>query len=282
LNIEPVYQQQGSSLITKLLMKEFDGELYLGKVVAWMDATEEDEALFHVLYEDNDEEDLNESETSQFVALYKKTNASQKVDPKRISDLGKLESLWKTAQKRKGRVAKTKIEPSKEAKECKTKGSSKQDSSAIKLDNSSITPLKSMDSRSSSLTADHGKRNAGKKLKCDLDEVKAAVLKLASCLSSKGEQGATSQELFLDELESQVSASTTAVQLGRVLEWLMDELQGDPCTLASTWAKRCEWRKWKDGLSHITLPSQVGGMQSALSYLSCGVLLQIISACLQH
>jgi hypothetical protein len=260
---EQVYQLQGSSLITKLLMKEFDGELYLGKVVAWMNGTEEDEALFHVLYEDSDEEDLNESEISQCIALYKKTNARQKINPKRIFDLGRLESRWTNAQKSEGTIEKTKIDPLKEAKLCNTKESSEKSQSATKSDKSSIVALKTRGGSSSPVTAYSGNRITDKKLKCDLDKVKAAFLKLVACLSCKEEQGATSQELFLDELETQVSTSTTGVQLGRVLEWLIDELQGDACTLASAWAKRCDWSKWKDDLSHITLPSQVDSTQSS-------------------
>ena len=243
-------------------MKEFDGQLYLGKVVAWMNATEEEEALFHVLYEDNDEEDLNEAEVGQFIALYKATSAKQKVDSKRISGLGRLESRWTNAQRKKITVQKTKIDSLKETKVCNTKESSEKCKSTTKSDKSSIPGPKVRGSTSESIAAHSGNRIIGKKSKCDLEQVKAAFLTLASCLSSK-EQGATSQELFLDELEAQVSTSTSAVQLGRVLEWLIDALQGDARTLASAWAKSCEWCKWKDSLSHITLPSQVGNIQSA-------------------
>jgi hypothetical protein len=241
-------------------MKEFDGELYLGKVVAWMNATEEDEALFHVLYEDNDEEDLCESETNQFIALYNKYCARQKVNPTRISDLGRLVSLWTKAQRSKGAVVKSKINQLKETKACNSKESSEKCKSTTKSDKSSIAGLKVRSSSPPPIAAYSGNRSNGKKVKCDLDEVKSAFLKLISCLNITEEQRAASHELFLDELETQVSTSTSAAQLGRVLEWLIDELQGDARSLASTWAKRCDWCKWKDKLSHIKLPSQVGNI----------------------
>ncbi len=54
----------------RLLVKLFEGEDYVGEVVGWLPATAKDAALWRVVYEDSDEEDLGEAEVRAAVADY--------------------------------------------------------------------------------------------------------------------------------------------------------------------------------------------------------------------
>ena len=72
------WQTTGNTLLgSRVARSFFDSSKQLrfthGSITKWLPPDEEDEALFHMVHEDGDEEDLNEAELNDAVALYKQT-----------------------------------------------------------------------------------------------------------------------------------------------------------------------------------------------------------------
>ena len=61
------YKVEGSDLLGRRIVKEFDGITYLGVVVSWMPPCPEEDALYHAVYHDGDEEDLEVSELAELL-----------------------------------------------------------------------------------------------------------------------------------------------------------------------------------------------------------------------
>lgn len=61
------YEKTGSEYIGKSVKRFFKKKLVLGRIVSWLPPNEEDEALWHVIHADGDEEDLEEHEVKQFL-----------------------------------------------------------------------------------------------------------------------------------------------------------------------------------------------------------------------
>ena len=67
---------EGNSYVTKRIAKEFDdGHVYRGTVTKYTTETEGSEALWHIVYDDNDEEDLNLEELRAAVNLFESEEA---------------------------------------------------------------------------------------------------------------------------------------------------------------------------------------------------------------
>ena len=61
------YKLEGSDMLGRRIVKEFDGITYLGVVVGWMPPCPEDDALYHAVYHDGDEEDLEACELKELL-----------------------------------------------------------------------------------------------------------------------------------------------------------------------------------------------------------------------
>jgi hypothetical protein len=59
---EEDYALDGSEYIGRYVAKAFGGVEYVGRVAGWLRPTADDDALWHVVYEDGDQEDVDEAE----------------------------------------------------------------------------------------------------------------------------------------------------------------------------------------------------------------------------
>lgn len=81
---------QGHTSIGARVVRVFHGVSYSGRVVKWLQADEADSALFHVVHEDGDEEDLEEGELGEAIAAEatakERRQQQQATGPRGLSD----------------------------------------------------------------------------------------------------------------------------------------------------------------------------------------------------
>jgi hypothetical protein len=262
------YQLGGNRNLGKLVMKPFDDEIYLGKVVGWLEATAEDEALFHVLYEDNDEEDLNQSELSEYMNLYAATVATERLQSRRVAGLTSLESKWIAKE----RLAQPKSKHCAESPMKKIALLRNETASAPK--NMSVVRMTEMETQGIGM-GDVCSKHARQKRSAmprdqpavteiqrhedvdtkdvAMDHTRNSLIKILRSFASY-----FSDELFLDEIEGQILDCVSVSRLGMILEWFGEELTGSKCLKAALWARSgIEWKDWRGKCLKISKPEQV-------------------------
>ena len=248
------YQISGSNLIGKFLMKAFDDSTYMGKIVGWLKATEVDEALYHVLYEDEDEEDLNHGEVSECIALYKTTIATEKLKSKRAAFLESLGTVWLSKQEGAQARSMTADESPNKKRASDLKPPVKQVVSSVNHESHGNSDVRN---RRAGQTEPVGCAD----MSCQdsdtssvlLDRTRDALIcMLRSCASYFAD------ELFLDEVEGQILDCTSAARMGMILEWFGEELTNSRCSEGQKWATSSfDWKSWKRNCLHVSSLEQV-------------------------
>ena len=64
------YELEGSEHIGRYVAKSFGGVVYAGRVAGWLPPTADDAALWHIVYEDGDQEDVEEAELLECAAAH--------------------------------------------------------------------------------------------------------------------------------------------------------------------------------------------------------------------
>ena len=232
------YRFDGSDLIGRLIMKEFDGKYYLGKVAAWLTADDEDDALFHVVYEDGDEEDLNESEADELIRAYRRIVAARPLKSQRVAALEAFEASWRKSQKQQVPAKLARAGSCESADEARRK----------------LTVTSKRQAVSDGLIEQGSDRKSRACSGAELQQAKLAVIDLVRCLP----RSSFSNELLLDEVEGQAGDSRSASRLGKVLEWFGEELlDSGHCDSQRLAAARRDWGEWRAKCSQASLPVQV-------------------------
>ena len=61
----------GHEWVRQRVARRFEGQLVLGLITKWAPASAEDTAMWHMVHDDGDEEDLDEAEMREAIALQK-------------------------------------------------------------------------------------------------------------------------------------------------------------------------------------------------------------------
>ena len=88
------YSLNGSELLGRRLSKEFDGVSYLGVIVGWMPPCDAEEALYHAVYPDGDEEDLDAQELADLLVPHHSDARTPERLAAREKDLAHHASAW--------------------------------------------------------------------------------------------------------------------------------------------------------------------------------------------
>jgi hypothetical protein len=100
------YEKTGSEYIGRSVKREFGKRIVIGKIVSWLPPQDADEALWHVIHPDGDEEDLEEHEVKKYLL-------SDEEAARHCSSVMSISSLSTKAESKEKQTAKGKIvEPS--------------------------------------------------------------------------------------------------------------------------------------------------------------------------
>jgi hypothetical protein len=89
------YSLHGSDLLGRRLQKKFDGVSYLGVIVGFMPPCRNEEALYHAVYHDGDEEDLDVHEVTELLVRRDGDDKTPTRLARREKDLELHASAWR-------------------------------------------------------------------------------------------------------------------------------------------------------------------------------------------
>lgn len=94
------YSLDGSDLVGRRLSKKFEGVSYLGVIVSWMPPCSNEEALYHAVYHDGDEEDLDVHELTELLVPRHGDDKTPTRLARREKDLELHASAWRARWQR--------------------------------------------------------------------------------------------------------------------------------------------------------------------------------------